>query len=116
LGDNIVDEKDVHVDSEHLTLVDCGSKAFEFARLKLLDTSTVDEMLLANEVGAVTALLRTNKNTECFKSLTETQLTRALYQPRLLLHMKQPSRIQTMKINFRRSYCMRRVPNVTRLH
>jgi hypothetical protein len=78
LGDNIIDQTDVHVDSEHTTLVDRGSKAFEFARLKLLNTNIVNEMLSANEVGVITALLQTNKKTECFKSLTETQLTRLI--------------------------------------
>jgi hypothetical protein len=43
-----------------------------------LDSDIVDEKLSANEVGAVTALLRTIKKTECFKSLTETKLTRLI--------------------------------------
>merc|ERR1712188_77660 len=41
----------------------------------LLDTKIVDEMLSPSEISAVTAHLKTN-HTDCFKLLTDSQLTR----------------------------------------
>jgi metal transporter CNNM len=74
LGDSIVDETDAYADSNQIIKVD-RVENFEWARLRLLDTKIVDEMLSASEISAVTAHLRTNYP-DCFKLLTDSQLTR----------------------------------------
>lgn len=74
IGDSIVDETDAYMDSAQRIKVDRG-ETFEWARLRLLDTKIVDEMLSASEISAVTAHLRTN-HAGAFNTLTDTQLTR----------------------------------------
>lgn len=74
LGDSIVDETDAYADGNQQIKLDRG-ESFEWARLRLLDTKIVDEMLSASEISAVTAHLRTNY-ADCFKLVTDTQLTR----------------------------------------
>ena len=74
IGDSIVDETDAFVDSNQRIKVERGD-TFEWARLRLLDTKIVDEMLSASEIGAVTAHLKTN-HSETFQLLTDSQLKR----------------------------------------
>ena len=74
IGDQIVDETDGFVDSKHNIKVERG-ETFEWARLRLLDTKIVDEMLSASEISAITAHLKTN-HAESFKMLTDSQLKR----------------------------------------
>ena len=74
IGDSIVDETDAFADSNQRIKVERG-ETFEWARLRLLDTKIVDEMLSASEINAVTAHLKTN-HSEPFKMLTDGQLTR----------------------------------------
>mmetsp|Transcript_20926 Transcript_20926/g.45562 ORF Transcript_20926/g.45562 Transcript_20926/m.45562 type:complete len:771 (-) Transcript_20926:2372-4684(-) len=74
IGDSIVDETDAFVDNDQRIKVERGN-TFEWARLRLLDTKIVDEMLSASEIGAVTAHLKTN-HTDTFELLTTSQLTR----------------------------------------
>lgn len=74
IGDSIVDETDAFVDNNQSIKVERG-ETFEWARLRLLDTKIVDEMLSASEIGAITAHLKTN-HSECFNVLTDSQLTR----------------------------------------
>ena len=74
IGDSIVDETDAFVDNNQSIKVERG-ETFEWARLRLLDTKIVDEMLSASEIGAITAHLKTN-HSECFSLLTDSQLTR----------------------------------------
>jgi hypothetical protein len=76
LGDTIVDETDAFVDNMQTLKVDRG-ETFEWARLRLLDSKIVDEMLSASEISAVTAHLRTNYAGN-FALLTDSQLTRLL--------------------------------------
>ena len=70
-----MDETDAFVDNDQRIKVERGDTTFEWARLRLLDTKIVDEMLSASEIGAVTAHLKTN-HAECFKLLSDSQLTR----------------------------------------
>jgi len=74
IGDSIVDETDAFVDNNQSIKVERG-ETFEWARLRLLDTKIVDEMLSASEIGAITAHLKTN-HSECFNLLSDSQLTR----------------------------------------
>jgi hypothetical protein len=74
IGDEIVDETDAFVDNDQRIKVERGD-TFEWARLRLLDTKIVDEMLSASEISAVTAHLKTN-HTKSFKLLTDLQLRR----------------------------------------
>jgi len=74
LGDAIVDETDAFIDNSHDTKVE-RPESFEWARLRLLDTKIVDEMLSASEIAAVTAHLKTNYSS-CFKLITDIQLNR----------------------------------------
>lgn len=74
LGDSIVDETDAFVDNTQSIKVDRQTD-FEWARLRLLDTKIVDEMLSSSEIAAVTAHLKTNYSA-CFKLLTDVQLAR----------------------------------------
>lgn len=74
LGDSIVDETDAFVDSQQSIKVERGD-TFEWARLRLLDTKIVDELLSPNEVSAVTAHLKTNF-ADSFTLITDSQLTR----------------------------------------
>ncbi len=74
IGDSIVDETDAFVDRDQRIKVERG-ETFEWARLRLLDTKIVDEMLSASEIGAVTAHLKTN-HSKPFGLLTDSQLTR----------------------------------------
>jgi hypothetical protein len=76
LGDSIVDETDAFVDNMQTLKVDRG-ETFEWARLRLLDSKIVDEMLSSTEISAATAHLRTNY-ADSFKLLTDAQLTRLL--------------------------------------
>ena len=69
-----MDETDAYVDNTQSIKVERG-ESFEWARLRLLDTKIVDEMLSASEIQAVTAHLKTNFS-DCFKLLTDSQLTR----------------------------------------
>jgi metal transporter CNNM len=74
IGDSIVDETDAYVDSNQSVKVERG-EAFEWARLRLLDTKIVDEMLTASEINAITAHLKTN-HSETFEQLTDSKLSR----------------------------------------
>lgn len=74
IGDEIVDETDAFVDNDQRIKVERGD-TFEWARLRLLDTKIVDEMLSASEISAVTAHLKTN-HTKSFQLLTDMQLRR----------------------------------------
>jgi hypothetical protein len=74
IGDEIVDETDAFVDNDQRIKVERGD-TFEWARLRLLDTKIVDEMLSASEISAVTAHLKTN-HAKSFKLLTDLQLRR----------------------------------------
>jgi hypothetical protein len=49
-------------------------ETFEWARLRLLDTKIVDEMLSSSEISAITAHLKMN-HAKSFKLLTDSQLT-----------------------------------------
>ena len=69
-----MDETDAFVDNNQLIKVERAGETFEWARLRLLDTKIVDEMLSASEISAVTAHLKTN-HAKCFKLLTDMQLT-----------------------------------------
>ena len=73
IGDNIVDETDEYTDSTRNIKVD--REVFEWARLRLLDTKLVDELLSPNEASAVAAHFRMNYP-ETVQLLTDTQLTR----------------------------------------
>lgn len=74
IGDTIVDETDAYEDSNQEVKVQ-RAETFEWARLRLLDTKIVDELLSPSEVKAVTAHLRMN-HTESVKLLTDSQLAR----------------------------------------
>jgi len=74
IGDSIVDETDAYVDSNQSVKVERG-EAFEWARLRLLDTKIVDEMLTESEINAITAHLKTN-HPETFEQLTDSKLSR----------------------------------------
>mmetsp|Transcript_12497 Transcript_12497/g.26443 ORF Transcript_12497/g.26443 Transcript_12497/m.26443 type:complete len:341 (-) Transcript_12497:217-1239(-) len=74
IGDSIVDETDAFVDNGQQIKVERG-ETFEWARLRLLDTKIVDEMLTSSEISAVTAHLKTN-HAEPFQMLTDSQITR----------------------------------------
>eukprot|EP00533_Pseudo-nitzschia_delicatissima_P016068 CAMPEP_0197280056 /NCGR_PEP_ID=MMETSP1432-20130617/20974_1 /TAXON_ID=44447 /ORGANISM="Pseudo-nitzschia delicatissima, Strain UNC1205" /LENGTH=744 /DNA_ID=CAMNT_0042746681 /DNA_START=128 /DNA_END=2363 /DNA_ORIENTATION=- len=74
IGDSIVDETDAFVDRDQRIKVERG-ETFEWARLRLLDTKIVDEMLSASEIGAITAHFKTN-HSKPFGLLTDSQLTR----------------------------------------
>lgn len=74
IGDSIVDETDAYEDSGQVVKVQ-RAESFEWARLRLLDTKIVDELLSPSEVKAVTAHLRMNY-AETVKLLTDSQLTR----------------------------------------
>ena len=74
IGDSIVDETDAFVDNSQQIKVERG-ETFEWARLRLLDTKIVDEMLTSSEISAVTAHLKTN-HAEPFQMLTDSQITR----------------------------------------
>lgn len=74
IGDSIVDETDAYVDSNQSVKVERG-EAFEWARLRLLDTKIVDEMLSESEINAITAHLKTN-HPETFEQLTDSKLSR----------------------------------------
>jgi len=73
IGDSIVDETDAFVDNNQSIKVERGD-TFEWARLRLLDTKIVDEMLSPSEIRAVTAHLKTNHG-ESFKLLTDSALS-----------------------------------------
>eukprot|EP00531_Pseudo-nitzschia_arenysensis_P009175 CAMPEP_0116145954 /NCGR_PEP_ID=MMETSP0329-20121206/16900_1 /TAXON_ID=697910 /ORGANISM="Pseudo-nitzschia arenysensis, Strain B593" /LENGTH=731 /DNA_ID=CAMNT_0003641657 /DNA_START=184 /DNA_END=2379 /DNA_ORIENTATION=- len=74
IGDSIIDETDAFVDSAQQIKAERG-ETFEWARLRLLDSKIVDEMLSASEIGAVTAHLKTN-HSQPFGLLTDSQLHR----------------------------------------
>lgn len=76
IGDSIVDETDEYVDSKREVKVDRG-ESFEWARLRLLDTKIVDELLSPSEVNAVTAHFRVNFSTTV-ELLTDNQLSRLI--------------------------------------
>ena len=78
LGDRIVDETDAFVDNAQRIKVMRGD-SFDWARLRLLDTKIVDEMLSFSESQAVVAHLRMNYG-EAVKLLTDTQLERLVSQ------------------------------------
>ena len=69
-----MDETDAYVDSHQSIKVERG-ESFEWARLRLLDTKIVDELLSPSEISAVTAHLKTNF-ADSFKLVTDMQLTR----------------------------------------
>lgn len=74
IGDTIVDETDAYADSAQEVKVQ-RTETFEWARLRLLDTKIVDELLSPSEVKAVTAHFRMNY-AETVKLLTDVQLAR----------------------------------------
>jgi metal transporter CNNM len=74
IGDTIVDETDEYVDSTQEVKVERG-EGFEWARLRLLDTKIVDDLLSPSEVKAVTAHFRVNFS-KTVELLTDTQLSR----------------------------------------
>lgn len=74
LGVSIVDETDNYADSYQSVKIERG-ESFEWARLRLLDTKIVDELLSPSEISAVTAHLKTNF-ADCFKLVTDSQLSR----------------------------------------
>jgi hypothetical protein len=74
LGDSIVDETDTFVDRHQSIRVERG-EGFEWARLRMLDTKIVDELLSPSEVSAVTAHLKTSFS-DSFALITDSQLTR----------------------------------------
>eukprot|EP00934_Nitzschia_sp_Nitz4_P000666 Nitzschia sp. Nitz4//scaffold112_size70979//48852//51327//NITZ4_005908-RA/size70979-augustus-gene-0.87-mRNA-1//1//CDS//3329533283//666//frame0 len=74
IGDSIVDETDAFVDNAHEIKVQ-RAETFEWARLRLLDTKIVDQLLSPSEVQAVTAHFRMNYS-ESVKLLTDSQLAR----------------------------------------
>ena len=74
MGDTIVDETDAFVDSTQSKKVN-REESFEWARLRLLDSKIVDEMLSFEEVKAVTAHLRMN-HADTVKLLSDSQLER----------------------------------------
>ena len=76
IGEEIVDETDAFVDNNQSIKVERG-ETFEWARLRLLDSKIVDEMLSPNEISAITAHLKTN-HAKSFKLLTDSQLTRLI--------------------------------------
>lgn len=76
IGDTIVDETDEYVDSTRSIKVD-RAETFEWARLRLLDSKIVDELLSGDEVKAVAAHLRMNY-ASTVKLLTDTQLSRLI--------------------------------------
>lgn len=76
IGDTIVDETDEYVDSTRSVKVD-RAETFEWARLRLLDTKIVDELLSPEEVKAVVAHLRMNYSSTV-KLLTDIQLFRLI--------------------------------------
>lgn len=71
IGDSIVDETDAFADRTHNIKVERDD--FEWARLRLLDTQIVDEMLTTSEISAITAHLKTN-HAKTFGSLSDMQL------------------------------------------
>jgi hypothetical protein len=73
LGDSIVDETDAFVDNHQNIKVERG-ESVEWARLRLLDTKIVDELLSPSEISAVTAHLKTNF-ADSFALITDSQLT-----------------------------------------
>lgn len=73
IGDSIVDETDAFADSYQQVKVDRAD--FEWARLRLLDTKIVDEMLTTSEISAVVAHLKTN-HAKVFGLLSDLQLSR----------------------------------------
>jgi len=76
LGEEILDETDAWVDGEHLKKVN-RTAAFDWARLRLLDSKIVDQTLSEEEVRAVAAHLRTN-HADAVRSLSEKQLPRMI--------------------------------------
>jgi CBS domain-containing protein len=78
LGDRIVDETDAFIDNAQRIKVMRG-ESFDWARLRLLDTKIVDEMLSFSEVRAVTAHLRMNY-AGAVQLLTDIQLERLVTQ------------------------------------
>jgi len=76
IGEEIVDETDAFVDNNQSIKVERG-ETFEWARLRLLDSKIVDEMLSSSEISAITAHLKTN-HAKSFKLLTDSQLTRLI--------------------------------------
>lgn len=71
IGDSIVDETDAFADRTHNIKVERDD--FEWARLRLLDTQIVDEMLTTSEISAITAHLKTN-HAKTFGSLSDMEL------------------------------------------
>jgi metal transporter CNNM len=72
LGDEIIDETDAFVDGTHSQKV-FRSDAFDWGRLRLLDSKIVDQKLSDGEVNAITAHLRTNY-ASYFTLLSDNQL------------------------------------------
>jgi metal transporter CNNM len=72
LGHEIVDETDAFVDGTHRELVTRG-EAFEWAKLRLLGSKTVDQKLTYSETKAIAAHLRANYP-KAVSNLTENQL------------------------------------------
>jgi hypothetical protein len=73
-GQEIVDETDAFVDGSHSEKLD-REDAFNFARLKLLNSKIVDGKLSAEEASVITAHLRNNYS-NVFSALSESQLHR----------------------------------------
>ncbi len=76
LGDEIIDETDAWVDGEHTEKVH-RKDAFDWARLRLLDSKIVDQTLSDDEVRAVAAHLSSNFS-QIFGCLSEKQLLRMI--------------------------------------
>lgn len=76
IGDEILDETDAWVNGEHSAKVN-RSAAFDWARLRLLDSKIVDQTLSEEEVRAVAAHLRTN-HSAAVQSLSDKQLPRMI--------------------------------------
>jgi CBS domain-containing protein len=74
IGDSIVDETDAFADRDQEVKV-IRAESFEWARLRLLDSKIVDELLSPSEVKAVTAHLRMNYSATV-ELLTDAQLKR----------------------------------------
>ena len=74
LGQEIVDETDAFVDGSHAEKLD-REDAFNFARLRLLNSKIVDGKLSAEETSVITAHLRNNYS-NIFSAMSESQLHR----------------------------------------
>lgn len=76
LGDEIVDETDKWVDGEHTEQVS-REEAFDWSKLRLLDTKIVDKTLSDDEIRVVAAHLRQNYSSTV-KDISEKHLKRMI--------------------------------------